>query len=299
MGNFCDPESFLLCDEIEEHGLTEDRRFNATYELNERDGQLLGQGTFSTVHLCWKRGCPEIRFALKAVNTWDSRILLCLRSEIISLQLLEGHPRIVNLLDVFESFTSVRLILELCEGGDLFDRIKQKRWYAEQEAKVCCQNLFEALAYVHGKRIMHRDLKPENILLQSRTNDTDIKLSDFGLSQISVSPGGPSPRSRATVGSRFYQAPELIKQEEYGQEVDVWAAGVIAYCLLCGSLPFFHQEDEQLYQKILQQGLTFPQQAWTQTSSQASTFIRRTLQARAENRPTADSLLHDAWLMTA
>ncbi|CAK0855232.1 unnamed protein product [Prorocentrum cordatum] len=148
-----------------------------------------------------------------------------------------------------ETPTSTRLVLELCEGGELYDRIQQKQYYPEHEAKACCRQLMEAVSYMHGKGIMHRDLKPENILLASKVSNTDVKISDFGLAKISRDFPRRLPRSHSICGSDFYLAPEVIKQEEYGREIDIWAVGVITYVLLSGSLPFFHNVLHKLYRQ--------------------------------------------------
>merc|ERR1712224_1073625 len=113
-------------------------------------------------------------------------------------------------------------------------------YYPEMEGKVVVSNLVEAVAYIHSKGIMHRDLKPENILLVSKDSDTDIKISDFGLAKVSKDFPNRLPRSASICGSDFYLAPEVVRQEEYGREVDIWSAGVVAYVVLSGSLPFFH-----------------------------------------------------------
>merc|ERR1719215_2474571 len=186
--------------------------------------------------------------------------------------------------------------MDLCEGGELYDRISQKSFYPEHEAKACVKNLLEAVTFVHSKGIMHRDLKPENILLQSKVSNTDVKISDFGLARISRDYPRRLPRSHSICGSDFYLAPEVIKQEEYGREIDIWAVGVITYVLLSGSLPFFHNVLHKLYRQIVERDLSFPEQAWKNVSKGALDFILRLLQVRAGDRLTADQALSHPWL---
>ncbi|CAK0845185.1 unnamed protein product, partial [Prorocentrum cordatum] len=294
---------------------------------------------FAVVHLCWKRYTPEKRFALKVINTrvGDTASLNRIREEINILQTLGNHPGMVSLIDVDETLVgNIRLVLELCEGGELYDRIQQKQYpaasdkprqraraggciikrpqkpnhiahkhsntpqrakatvadYPEHEAKACCRQLMEAVSFIHANGIMHRDLKPENILLASKVSNTDIKISDFGLAKISRDFPRKLPRSHSICGSDFYLAPEVIKQEEYGREIDVWAVGVITYVLLSGSLPFFHNVLHKLYR----QDLSFPEQAWKNVSKGALDFILRLLQVRAGDRLTADQALSHPWL---
>jgi serine/threonine protein kinase len=143
---------------------------------------------------------------------------------------------------------------------------------------------------------MHRDLKPENILLSSKTNNVDIKISDFGLAMMSRDDPRRLPRSHSICGSDFYLAPEVIKQEEYGREIDLWAVGVITYVTLSGTLPFFHQVLHKLYRQIVERDLSFPEEAWKNVSKGALDFILRLLQVKAAERLTADQALNHQWL---
>ncbi|CAK0808631.1 unnamed protein product, partial [Prorocentrum cordatum] len=292
--------------------------FDSQYKVDE--SSYIGTGKFAVVHLCWRRHNPEQRFALKVINTrvGDQASMNRIREEISILQVLRAHPGLVSLVDVDETLPgSIRLVLELCEGGELYDRIQQKQYYPEQEAKACCYNLLDAIAYIHGKGVMHRDLKPENILLASKVSNTDVKISDFGLAKMSRDYPRRLPRSHSICGSDFYLAPEVIKQEEYGREIDIWAVpaarsgpppwpmvrfcppptvGVIAYVLLSGSLPFFHNVLHKLYRQIVERDLSFPEQAWKNVSKGAQDFILRMLQVRPGDRLTADQALSHPFL---
>mmetsp|Transcript_53427 Transcript_53427/g.114882 ORF Transcript_53427/g.114882 Transcript_53427/m.114882 type:complete len:413 (+) Transcript_53427:81-1319(+) len=275
----------------------EEPPFDEIYKVDE--GNYLGTGKFAVVHLCWRKNQPERRYALKVINTrvGDAASLSRIREEINILQVLGNNPHLVSLHDVDESLPgAIRLVLELCEGGELYDRIQQKQYYTEQEAKMCTNNLLEAVAYIHSKGIMHRDLKPENILLASKVSNTDIKISDFGLARLSRDFPRRLPRSHSICGSDFYLAPEVIKQEEYGREIDIWAVGIITYVLLSGSLPFFHNVLHKLYRQIVERDLSFPEQAWKNVSKGALDFILRLLQVRAGDRLTADQALSHPWL---
>eukprot|EP00928_Gymnodinium_smaydae_P065997 TRINITY_DN49057_c0_g1_i1.p1 TRINITY_DN49057_c0_g1~~TRINITY_DN49057_c0_g1_i1.p1 ORF type:complete len:399 (+),score=69.85 TRINITY_DN49057_c0_g1_i1:78-1274(+) len=278
----------------------EEKGFDDTYEVDE--GNYLGTGKFAVVHLCWRRNQPEKRYALKVINTriGDMASLNRIREEINILQVLGSNPGLVSLVDVDETLPgSIRLVLELCEGGELYDRIQQKQYYPEQEAKLTCNNLLEAVAYIHSRGIMHRDLKPENILLASKVSNTDIKISDFGLAKISKDFPHRLPRSHSICGSDFYLAPEVIKQEEYGREIDIWACGIITYVLLSGSLPFFHNVLHKLYRQIVERDMSFPEQAWKNVSKGALDFILRLLQVRAGDRLTAEQAMTHPWLRGA
>jgi len=277
--------------------LYEDGSFDDTYKVE--DSTSIGSGKFSTVHLCWRRDDPDTKYALKALNSvsGDVSSIARVKEEIEVLRLVGNHPGIISLIDVDESqLDSIRIVMELCEGGELYDAIQDKSHYSEPDAKATIRNLLEAVAYIHSKGIMHRDLKPENILLVSKEKYTDVKISDFGLAKISRDYPRRLPRSHSICGSDFYLAPEVIKQEEYGREIDIWAVGVITYVLLSGSLPFFHQVLHKLYRQIVERDLSFPEEAWRNVSKGALDFILRMLQVRAADRLTAEQALAHPWL---
>jgi calcium/calmodulin-dependent protein kinase I len=255
---------------------------------------------FSQVFLCWVRNKPEHRYALKVINTpSDDRATLSrIHDEIKILSALGNHPNIMQLIDVneMEESNCIRLVTELCEGGELFSRIEQKGYYPELEANILVCSLLEAVTYIHSKGIMHRDLKPENILLVSKDSDTDIKISDFGLAKMSKDFPSRLPRSTSICGSDFYLAPEVVKQEEYGREVDIWAVGVITYSLLSGCLPFHHPVLHKLYRQIMERDVSFPEQKWFKVSKGGQDFILRLLQLRAGDRLTAEQASNHPWL---
>jgi calcium/calmodulin-dependent protein kinase I len=277
-----------------------DDSFDEQYEIDEAN--YIGTGKFSVVHLCWRRYSPEKRYALKVISTRpdDHQSVTRIYEEINIWRVLGNHPAISQLVDMDESLpNTIRLVLELCEGGELFDRIQQKQFYPEQEAKLLIRNLLEAVAFIHSKGIMHRDLKPENILLSSKVNNTDIKISDFGLAKISKDYPRRLPRSHSICGSDFYLAPEVIKQEEYGRETDIWSVGVVSYVVLSGSLPFFHNVLHKLYRQIVERDLSFPEQAWKSVAKGAQDFILRLLQVRPGDRLQADQGREHPWLRGA
>mmetsp|Transcript_11219 Transcript_11219/g.25584 ORF Transcript_11219/g.25584 Transcript_11219/m.25584 type:complete len:292 (+) Transcript_11219:54-929(+) len=267
-------------------------------ELYGTDGQVIGTGKFSEVQMCYLRSNPDKRYALKVINPMadETAPLKQVQDEINILQMLTGHPNIVELIDVDQQPHCIRLVLDLCEGGELYDKVQAKGYYQESEAKECIRGLLEAVAFFHGKGVMHRDLKPENILLVSTENDTDVKVSDFGLAKVSYDFPRKLPRANSTCGSDFYLAPEVIKQEEYGREVDVWACGVITYVVMSGTLPFYNQTLHKLYRQIVERDISFPSKPWATASKGAQDFVLRLLHVRAGERLTATQALSHPWL---
>jgi len=262
--------------------------------------QRIGQGMFSKTYVCWRRGHTDDRYALKVYET-DGFVTDAVdhaSNEIEILRHLGRHPRIVDLVDTDQDESStVRLVQELCEGGQLYDKLSEKGAYEDHEAAIVMQQLFEAVGFMHDKGIMHRDLKPENVLLVSTDSDVDIKLCDFGISKRKEGPE-KLPRSMSFTGSAYYVAPEMIQQKEYSVEVDIWALGVIAFALMTGSLPFVTEDHEDMlavYRKIVDLDYDFEHDNWSDSSEASMEFIRRCLTERKE-RPTASQALADIWI---
>ncbi|CAE7739464.1 CaMKI, partial [Symbiodinium pilosum] len=146
--------------------------------------QKIGEGQFSKAYVCWSKGDSSQRYALKVFTPADEGAEHA-TNEIRVLLLLGQHPRIIRLVDLHtEDPRNMRLVLELCTGGQLFDRLVSLGRYKEAKAACVVQEILEALAYMHGKGVMHRDLKPENILLVSPGNDIHIKVCDFGIAKM-------------------------------------------------------------------------------------------------------------------
>jgi len=179
------------------------------------------------------------------------------------------YKHIIRLYDVFEESHFYYLVTEKMSGGELFDRIVQKSYYNEHEARDVCQILFKAMKYCHDRKIAHRDLKPENLLLtvshldiayyflrkkndltlrhnQSESDDSDIKIADFGFAKRVTSPNSLTTQC----GTPGYVAPEILEGKPYDTQADMWSLGVIVYILLGGYPPFIEQNQRELFRKI-------------------------------------------------
>ena len=146
----------------------------------------------------------------------------------------------------------------------------------------------------HSNGVIRRDLKPENFLFANKSEDSPLKVIDFGLSVFF----NPGDRFTEVVGSAYYMAPEVLKRS-YGQEVDVWSAGVILYILLCGVPPFWGDNDEKIAQAILRGGIDFGREPWPRVSATAKDLIRRMLDPDPGTRLTAPQVLEHPWLKNA
>ena len=117
--------------------------------------------------------------------------------------------------------------MEHLAGGELFDRIVEKESYSEKEASDTIKPVVDCIRYCHSLGIIHRDLKPENLLYESADIHSMIKVTDFGLARFIM---GPELATTAC-GTPNYVAPEIVKGNGYGQEVDYWSIGVIIYIM--------------------------------------------------------------------
>ena len=156
----------------------DDRTIESLYDL----GGIIGHGGTSLVRAAIRRSTGEM-FAAKIIMKHELLRERRLLGELLLLRKLK-HPNIVSLHDIFETDSEIYLVMEYCAGGELFDRVVEKKTYSERDASEIIFKLLQALEYLHSKGIIHRDVKPENVLLAGKSDDVDVKLSDFGLARI-------------------------------------------------------------------------------------------------------------------
>lgn len=158
------------------------------------------------------------------------------------------HPYITRVFELMEDQRYYYIIMELITGGNLFDMIKSMRRFSEEQASNIIKQLSLALNYMHGLNIMHRDLKPENLMCErDDEGQITIKLTDFGFATFFQK---DQPETLA-LGSPLYMSPELCKEIDYDNKVDVWATGVITYALLTGAAPFSGKTKAEIYNQII------------------------------------------------
>ncbi|PNT64929.1 hypothetical protein BRADI_4g35100v3 [Brachypodium distachyon] len=203
----------------------------------------------------------------------------------------EGEGVVVRLREACEDGKGVHLVMELCEGGELFDRIFARGHYTERAAAKIGRTIAELC---HENGVMHRDLKPENFLFANKSEDSCLKAIDFGLSVFFK----PGDRFTEVVGSGFYMAPEVLMRS-YGPEADVWSAGVIIYILLCGVPPFWGDTDERIAESIIQGGINFQKEPWPKVSLTAKDLVKKMLDPNPSTRLTAKEVLEHPWIKNA
>ncbi|GAA5992658.1 hypothetical protein JCM10908_002709 [Rhodotorula pacifica] len=277
-----------------------------TVPCQYKTGRTLGQGTYAVV-----KECVHIKtgkyYACKVIN---KRLMAgrehMIRNEISVLKSIsQGHKNIVTLWadeecfiafkDYFETQNNLYLVTDLCQGGELFDRICAKSYFLEEDAAKLVHTVMSAVEYLHSHGIVHRDIKPENLLYRSKDEDSDLLLADFGLSKVMDEQQFSALTT--TCGTPGYMAPEIFKKLGHGKPVDIWAMGVVTYFLLCGYTPFDRENQIDEVQAICNADYAFePAEYWMGVSETARDFINRCLVIDQKKRMTAVEALAHPWL---
>ena len=200
----------------------------------------------------------------------------------------------IALYEVFESTKYVHLLLPYLEGGELFVRIKNKGLYRESDAVPIMRNFLSALSYLHSHGIVHRDLKPENLILNSKTDDTDIRIADFGLATRITD---PKEKLYLRCGSPGYVAPELLRDKGYTCSYDVFSAGVIFYVMLTGRPLFKGSSPNDILLKNMNCDYDFSENErfWKNISSEALDLVKKMLAENPEDRISAQDAYNHPW----
>ncbi|KAF5459794.1 hypothetical protein F2P56_019712 [Juglans regia] len=267
-------------------------RIGDTYVL----GRELGRGEFGITYLCTDRDNKE-SLACKSISKRKLRTEVDVedvRREVAIMSTLPDHPNVVKLRETYEDSENVHLVMELCEGGELFDRIVARGHYSERAAASVARTIAEVVRMCHANGVMHRDLKPENFLFANKKERSPLKAIDFGLSVFFK----PGERFSEIVGSPYYMAPEVLKRN-YGPEVDIWSAGVILYILLCGVPPFWAETETGVALAILRGVIDFKREPWPHISESAKSLVRQMLDPDPRKRLNAQQVLDHSWLQNA
>ncbi|KAG8663696.1 hypothetical protein MANES_01G241800v8 [Manihot esculenta] len=269
------------------------KNFGAKYEL----GKEVGRGHFG--HTCSarvKKGeLKDQTVAVKIISKAKMTTAISIedvRREVTILKALSGHKHLVKFYDACEDANNVYIVMELCEGGELLDRILARGGrYNEEDAKVIVVQILSVVSFCHLQGVVHRDLKPENFLFTSGGDDADMKLIDFGLSDFIR----PDERLNDIVGSAYYVAPEVLHRS-YSLEADIWSIGIISYILLCGSRPFWARTESGIFRSVLRSDPNFDDIPWPSVTPEAKDFVKRLLNKDYRKRMTAVQALNHPWL---
>ncbi|XP_057994235.1 calcium-dependent protein kinase 1 isoform X1 [Hevea brasiliensis] len=261
-------------------------------------GRELGRGQFGVTYLVTHKETKQ-QFACKSIATRkliNRDDIEDVRREVQIMYHLTGHRNIVELKGAYEDRHSVNLVMELCAGGELFDRIIAKGHYSERAAANLCRQIVTVVHDCHSMGVVHRDLKPENFLFLSTDENSPLKATDFGLSvffkPVCVIAGDVF---RDLVGSAYYVAPEVLHRK-YGAEVDIWSAGVILYILLSGVPPFWGETEQAIFDSVLRGHIDFSSDPWPSVSSSAKDLVKKMLRTDPKDRLSAVEVLNHPWM---
>ncbi|XP_057989319.1 CDPK-related kinase 1-like isoform X2 [Hevea brasiliensis] len=261
------------------------KQFASHYEL----GEEVGRGHFGyTCSAKAKKGNMKGQdVAVKVIPKSKMTTAIAIedvRWEVQILRALTGHKNLVQFYDAYEDDENVYVVMELCKGGELLDRILARVGkYSEDDAKTVMVQILSVVAYCHLQGVVHRDLRPEE--------SSPLKAIDFGLSDHVK----PDERLNDIVGGAYCVAPEVLHQS-YGTEADMWSIGVIAYVLLCGSWPFWARTESGIFRAVLKADPIFDDAPWTSLSPEAIDFVKRLLNKDYRKRLTAAQALSHPWL---
>lgn len=261
------------------------------HEIYDRK-EVLGEGGFAMVYRCVHKQRRQ-SYAVKEIFTQDYDVSgENLKEEIDALKRLRECPYVVRLLDVYTGCVRTQLILEYMKGGDLLERVTERKFFSEAEGRRISRRLLEAIYFCHKKQVAHRDIKPENILLADHADDTKVKLGDFGCAHRITG----SNCLRTLCGSPQYVAPELYMHEDgYDERCDLWSAGVVIYVILGGYAPF-DTPTAELPEAICEGFFEFHDDHWGEIPKEAKDVIKSLLVVNPDDRATLDDTLDSQWL---
>ena len=265
------------------------RNIKDTYKIEA----TLGKGSFATVKKAKNRATGE-RFAVKVLSKkkMSEEDKKAMENEIEILKQVD-HPNIVKLIDVFEDERHWCLVMELMQGGELFDEILEKEHFSEYEAREATKAIIDAIAYCHEKGICHRDIKPENLLLSSKElGITSLKIADFGLARSLEE----NSLASTTCGTPGYVAPEVLMQKPYGKECDYWSIGVVTFILLSGTPPFYEEDNFALFEQIKGCKYEFDEESWAGVSQEARDFVSAIMVADPGVRLNCQQMMAHPWM---
>lgn len=252
----------------------------------------LGAGTFATVKLGVLKSTGQM-YAIKIIDKatlQENREALL--TEISILKQVD-HKNVINMKEIFETRKKLYLIMDVLDGGELFDRIVENGTFSEKDASDLSRSIIGAVEYLHGLGIVHRDLKPENLLYTDRSANAEIKIADFGLSKFITN----GELLHTACGTPGYVAPEVLLLQGYGKQVDMWSVGVIIYILLCGFPPFYAENDAEMFEAIKAASYDFPSPYWDRISDSAKDLVRGLLQKNPDRRLTTTQALQHPWII--
>jgi len=253
----------------------------------------LGQGSYGYVCKGFSRASGGT-IAIKCLPKQNvaSHVPTRYRQEIEVMKMTD-HPNIIKLVETFEDKAYVFLVMELCEGGDLFSRLEQDGPFSEARAACVMRQVLRPVCYLHERQICHRDIKLENFLLLSKApiEQNTLKIIDFGFS-CAVEPG---EFLTTKLGTTNYSSPQVLSGK-YDLSCDLWSCGVLLYLLISREPPFAGKSDAEVMHLVRRGNYRFASQLWGTVSNHPKDLIRMLLKYNPEERFTAKQALAHNWI---
>lgn len=265
----------------------------------------LGEGSFGRVWLCRRREGGADRAAKivqkERLHERERNFLLGEDGE-ISLHSVMKHPNIVELFEHFEEKDTVTLVLEHCQGGDLFAAILRQagingKGLTENQAAVATKHTLLALAYLHAQCVVHRDLDCDNILL-ARAN-VPLERNVFKLCDLGFAARDRGEGLSDRLGSPETVAPEVVAGLRYSCPADMWSMGTLVYMMLSARSPFKAPTGAEVLRKVRVGSYSLQGRLWGSVSDPPKHVITALMVVEPRLRPTAEEALQKAWLTDA
>ncbi|KAI8329194.1 kinase-like domain-containing protein [Blakeslea trispora] len=282
----------------------------------------LGDGAFSKVYEALQHSTNE-KVAIKIVKKKElnNQQKASVLKEAQIMRTLD-HPSIITMLDFIETKEHYFLIVELCQGGEIFHQIVRLTYFSEDLSRHCIRQVAEGILYLHEEKgIVHRDIKPENLLfvpIDFKERSTPIPASEFdepkedegefmpgvgggGIGAVKIADFGLSKvvwdqQTMTPCGTVGYTAPEIVKDQRYSKSVDMWALGCVLYTLLCGFPPFYDESIQVLTEKVAKGQYTFLSPWWDSISDEAKDLVENLLHVDPDKRFTILEFMAHPWM---
>jgi len=241
--------------------------------------KVIGRGSYGRVLLVRKKDTKKV-YAMKVLK----KAAIAARSEIEHTRTEQkvlsklDHPFLAKLHWSFQTEDSLYFIMDFINGGELFHHLSKEKCFSESRSRFYAAQIIAGMEYLHSNGIIYRDLKPENILLSNKGN---VVMTDFGLSKEGLNTN--DARTKTFCGTPEYLAPEIIKGEDYTKAIDWWSVGTLIYEMLTGLPPFYTEDEEDMYHKIMTAELKIPATFSPDVADIISKFLKRDPKARLQD----------------